>query len=75
MDKFILETQSKEISDNGIVVRIDGEAAQLLTELISHSGINKKKIVSEMIKFCYPRTEIRRVTVNFKDMEGKTNDI
>lgn len=73
MDKFILNALSQEIQKNGIVVRIDGEAAQLLTDLMSRSGINKKNIVSEMIKFCYPRTEIHRVTINIQDMEGISN--
>lgn len=69
MDKFILNALSQDVQKYGIVVRIDGEAAQLLNDLMSRSGVNKKNIVSEMIKFCYPRTEIHRVTINIQDME------
>ena len=29
--------------------------------------MDKKYIVSEMIKFSYPRTEVKRVNLNFKE--------
>ena len=68
MDKLIIEA-TPSMRDDVMVVKLDGEAAWMLGKLSFESGVNKKKIISEMVKFCYPRTEIHRVSVGFKDME------
>jgi hypothetical protein len=63
MDKFVLNKQRPVGA--GIVVKIDGEAAEMICELQAESGADKKFIISEMIKFCYERTEIqdRRIRI------------
>ncbi len=66
MDKFILNKQIP--SGGGIVVKIDGEAAQMICELQSKTYADKKYIVSEMIKFCFERAEIRDRKIEIKEM-------
>ena len=39
----------------------------MLLDISDKTGMDKKYIVSEMIKFSYPRTEIERVKLNFKE--------
>lgn len=64
MDRLTIKLIENEPS-NGIVVRIDGEAAELLNELVEQSGATRKQLVSEMIRFCYPRIEVERIKVRF----------
>ena len=70
MDKFILNVEHK--ASESEIIRIDGEAARLLYDLMGRSGASKKHIVSEMIKFCHPRTEIMHngVKINGGDCNG-----
>ncbi len=68
MDKLIFDVPETTISKEGAVVKIDAEAAAMLLDIASKTGRDKKYIVSEMIKFSYPRTEVRRVMLSFKDI-------
>ena len=43
----------------------------MLLDIAGKTGMDKKYIVSEMIKFSYPRTEVKRVMFSFKDMSTK----
>lgn len=67
MDKFILEVKPQ--ADISMVVKLDSEAAALIYKLQILSGADKKHIVSEMVKFCYPRCEIRRAEIKIGDEE------
>lgn len=67
MDKLVFNVPKSAVSNEGIVVRIDAEAAAMLLDISNKTGMDKKYIVSEMIKFSYPRTEIERVKLNFKE--------
>lgn len=66
MDKLVLTVPESTINKD-ITVRVDAEAAAMLLDISKKSGMNYKYIVSEMIKFSYPRTEIERVKLNFKE--------
>ena len=68
MDKLIIEA-TPSMRDDVMVVKLDGEAAWMIGKLSFESGVSKKRIISEMVKFCFPRTEIRKVSVGFRDME------
>ena len=74
MDKLIFNIPESTVSNEGMVVRIDAEAAAMLLDISSKSGMDKKYIVSEMIKFSYPRTEIKRVKLSFTEKELSSND-
>lgn len=65
MDKLIFNIPEIMVSKEDIVVKVDGEAAAMLIDLSNRTGMNKKYIVSEMIKFAYPRTEVKQVALNF----------
>lgn len=65
MDKFILEVKPQ--ADLSMVVKLDPEAAALVYRLQMASGADKKYIVSEMVKFCYPRCEIKRAEFKIGD--------
>lgn len=67
MDKFIISVAAPPQNDRGIVIRIDSDSANLLHDIQSKTGASNRFLVSEMIKFCYDRTVINRVTVDFKD--------
>ena len=67
MDKLIFNVPETTVSSEGMVVRIDAEAAAMLLDISDKSGMDKKYIVSEMIKFSYPRTMIKKVKLNFKE--------
>lgn len=71
MDKLIFNVPETTISKEGTVVKIDAEAAAMLLDIAGKTGMDKKYIVSEMIKFSYPRTEVKRVMFSFKDMSTK----
>lgn len=68
MDKFILEVKPQ--ADLSMVVKLDSEAAALVYKLQMASGADKKHIVSEMVKFCYPRCEIRRAELKIGENEN-----
>lgn len=59
MEKLIINSEPTK-RDDVMVVKLDGEAAWMLGKLCYDSGVSKKKIVSEMIKFCYPITEFKK---------------
>ncbi len=71
MDKLIFNVPESTVSKEGMVVKIDAEAAAMLLDIAGKTGMDKKYIVSEMIKFSYPRTEIKRVMFSFKDVSTK----
>ena len=71
MDKLIFDVRETTISKEGAVVKIDAEAAAMLLDIASKTGRDKKYIVSEMIKFSYPRTEVKRVMFSVKGMSTK----
>lgn len=74
MDKLIFNVSESNVSNEGMVVRIDAEAAAMLLDISNKSGMDKKYIVSEMIKFSYPRTEIKRIKLSFTEKELSSND-
>ena len=53
-----------------MVVKLDSEAAALVYKLQMASGADKKHIVSEMVKFCYPRCEIKRAELKIGENEN-----
>lgn len=67
MDKLIFSVPDATVSSEGMVVRIDAEAAAMLLDITAKTGMDKKYIVSEMIKFSYPKTEVKKVRLNFKE--------
>lgn len=67
MDKLVFNVPESTVSNDGMVVRIDAEAAAMLLDISDKTCMDKKYIVSEMIKFSYPRTEVKRVNLNFKE--------
>lgn len=67
MDELIFNVPETTVSNEGMVVRIDAEAAAMLLDISDKSGMDKKYIVSEMIKFSYPRTKVKKVKLNFKE--------
>ena len=67
MDKLVFNVPESTVSNEGMVVRIDAEAAAMLLDISDKTGMDKKYIVSEMIKFSYPRTEVKHVKLNFKE--------
>ncbi len=71
MDKLIFNVPESNVSAEGMVVRIDAEAAAMILDIAEKTGMDKKYIVSEMIKFSYPRSEVKRVTLDFKDGGAK----
>lgn len=71
MDKLTFNVPESTVSKEGMVVKIDAEAAAMLLDIAGKTGMDKKYIVSEMIKFSYPRTEIKRVMFSFKDVSTK----
>lgn len=68
MDTFVLKTKPQP--NLSMIVKLDDEAAKMIQELQTQSGADKKYIVSEMIKFCYPRCEIKQCGIEVKD-KGK----
>lgn len=61
MDRFVLDVKPR--ANISLVVKLDGEAAAMLYEIQRASGADKKYIVSEMIKFCYERCEIKKCSI------------
>lgn len=61
MDKLIFNIPEVTVSKEDIVVKVDGETAAMLIDLSNRTGMSKKYIVSEMIKYAYPRTEVKQI--------------
>lgn len=64
MDTFVLEVKPQ--ANLSMIVKLDDEAAKMIYKLQMQSGADKKYIVSEMIKFCYPRCEIKQYGIEVK---------
>lgn len=71
MDKLIFNVAEDTVSREGMVVRIDAEAAAMVLDIAGKTRMDKKYIISEMIKFVYPRTEVNCVRLSFKDSDTK----
>ena len=64
MDTFVLEVKPQ--ANLSMIVKLDDEAAKMIYNLQMQSGADKKYIVSEMIKFCYPRCKIKQCGIEVK---------
>lgn len=50
MEQLVLTKEIKKERSRSTVIRIDGEAAEILADLANASGVSKYKICSELIK-------------------------
>lgn len=64
MDTFVLNVKPQ--ANLSMLVKLDDEAAEMIYKLQMQSGADKKYIVSEMIKFCYHRCEIKHCGIEAK---------
>ena len=71
MDKLVFGIPERIIPNKEMVVKIDAEAAAMPLDIAGETGLRKKYILSEMVKFSYPRIEVRHVTLSFKDADVK----
>lgn len=58
MDKFILKVYANNETNRGEVIRIDNEAINAVREIQRQTGLSRKHIVSEAVKFASSRLEI-----------------
>ena len=58
MDKFILKVYANNETNRGEVIRIDNEAINAVREIQRQTGLSRKYIVSEAVKFASSRLEI-----------------
>ena len=69
MDTFVLEVKPQ--ANLSMVIKLDDEAADMIYRLQLQSGLDKKYIVSEMIKFCFPRCAIMPCGLEVKSKKGR----
>ena len=67
MDKLIFSVAQDIVPKEPMVVRIDNEASAMLYDLMCKTRMEKMQLVSEMIKFCYPRIIVKHVKMNLVD--------
>lgn len=58
-DKLILTVHRNTITRD--VIRIDGEAMDIIRQIQAESGLSAKYIVSKMVKFAADKVEIKEV--------------
>ena len=58
-DKLILTVHRNTITRD--VIRIDGEAMDIIRQIQAESGLSAKYIVSKMVKFAANKVEIKEV--------------
>lgn len=58
-DKLVLTVHRNTITRD--VIRIDGEAMDIIRQIQAESGLSAKYIVSKMVKFAADKVEIKEV--------------
>lgn len=58
-DKLVLTVHKTTITRD--VIRIDGEAMDIIREIQAETGLSAKYIVSQMVKFAADKVEIKEV--------------
>lgn len=58
-DKLVLTVHRNTITQD--VIRIDGEAMDIIRQIQAESGLSAKYIVSKMVKFAADKVEIKEV--------------
>lgn len=71
MDKLILNVYETSIKNDTRTVRIDKEADKMIRELALKTDASQQSIASAMIKFCYPRIEVKQMKFCFAKNKGE----
>lgn len=61
MDKLIFSVAQNIAPKEPMVVRLDNEASSMLYDIMCKTSMERTHIISEMVKFCYSRIEIKHV--------------